>query len=558
MANEMTAGAILIELRAQYKELEAGVKKAKEIMGQFGRQTEQTGKQVDAAGNKISASFQKGGNALVQSEARYAKLTARLISMQFAMSALAGGKGGMGDFGKALDSFSKGATAAAAAYAAFQGKLTAGGAAALGAGIAGIDFYAARIRASIEATDASTDATIRSEKALTMLKDAFSDASQGAAVFGASGLDAALAQLGAMQAVFQANLKRLREIPFEISKIRATLDAELGTGWHIGGFDAAFGLLQDSDKKNALRSSLAALNTERDHILRTQGDIAGQAGAAAALAGLQRMREEASALAAAIAQVQDVGARAIETGLSDPAQVASQNLEAARRALQQVLETEIRLKAIVANDFTDPAVLAQAKSQLASLDVSAAQGRFQNAQARDAAVRNLNSLSESFSNSFSSAIERGILSGQKPMEILADTGEALFSNAISEAMKQVQTGLAAAFKAAAGGSDLIGGALTGLFGIGGAFLSRGLGNRSTESFTGVRSIVESSQAMRGIVAGPANVSIAEVGEDISRSMAPVIAVLERSYFVQTRIERNTRPGGRAGAGGESIVGVPTA
>ena len=82
---------------------------------------------------------------------------------------------------------------------------------------------------------------------------------------------------------------------------------------------------------------------------------------------------------------------------------------------------------------------------------------------------------------------------------------------------------------------------------------------SDSSFGNVHSAINSSEQTRGLIAGPANIAIATVGENLQRAMAPLVARLDIAITVLTKIEFNTRggrPGGDAGAGGQ-FPGVAT-
>jgi hypothetical protein len=553
MGSEFTAGSVLVELKANAADLQKKLQQAKTDVADFGKGVEQAGKRIDVSGKQIGGAFDSFAAKSSTADTKIAKMVSRMVGLQLAIAQVSSSKGGLGDFGLALEAVGRGAQAAASAFYAFQGKISVGGAVILGSGVAAITFYTEKLKAAIDATNAATAASIKARLSMTQLSDAMADAAKSSSTFGNTGLQDAESRLQTMRTIFDANLKRLREIPEEIAAIRQQLDAELGTGWHIGGFDAAFGLLQSPEKKAAFKAQIEGLRSEQENRLRTNRDITGEAGGAAGELGLQKIREAAQAAGEALTRMQDLGARAIEVGLSTPAEVAAANLEAAKKNLQQVLENEIKLKAIVANDFTDPTVLAEARSQLGSLDVSAARNRFLTAQSQDAAARELNSLATGFSDAIGRGLSDAILNARSPMEALAGVGRNLFESFITDAMKQFQVGLSDAFKAVAGGSAIAGGALTAALGIGGAVLSR-LGSSSESTFGNIHSAITSSEAVRGVIAGPANVALASVGENLQRAMVPVTSRLDILVTLTLSMEKSLRgmrgPGGGGGGGGQ--------
>jgi len=212
----------------------------------------------------------------------------------------------------------------------------------------------------------------------------------------------------------------------------------------------------------------------------------------------------------------------LQAGLIDPIEALRVEASAASTELQKLL------------------------SQGANVDGTAlglAIDKARGAQSKLDSQKRLEGLADGFGTAVSRSLGDAILSGKKPMAALADLGGSLFENAIGKAMEQVQTGMAAAMKAIAGGSDIAGGAITAALGVGGALLAK-RASGVDQSFSSIRSIVESSAAVRGIVAGPSSVAINTVGESLTRSMVPVTERLDRLISVAAMIEANTRAGRR--------------
>jgi predicted nucleic acid-binding Zn-ribbon protein len=457
------------------------------------------GTRVDATAKSVQTSGQRISNTFTAIDKKSIQLTARIARLTGVMFAA---QGAFQSF--AGDGQSKGVTAASTGLSAFAA-IALAIPHPIGIAIGAVAGLTAGILKFIETAPKGVEAAKEFGQAMAQVAQAHRDL----------GVD--LAFIGRTQTGNQRDLSIIARQRQELEdEIRRRLSAQADTRTKLG--------------RGEISDELAGVNIRDDEQAITL--------ARAKLRDLLRAEgvKDRAVLAEENAKLLQGTAIQLQAGLISPLEAIQIEAQAARRELDALLK----------DPNTDPTALGLAIDKTKS------------AQGKVDAQKRLEGLADSFSTSFGSAIERGILSGEKPMEILANAGQSLFENAISEAMKQVQTGLAAAFKAISGGSDLIGGALTAALGIGGALLSR-RGNISTESFTGVQSIVESSQAMRGIVAGPGSVAIATVGEDISRSVMPLIDLNRIAVQFLSRIERNTRNGrGTQGAGGSEIVAVPTA
>ena len=153
-------------------------------------------------------------------------------------------------------------------------------------------------------------------------------------------------------------------------------------------------------------------------------------------------------------------------------------------------------------------------------------------------------LANSFATSIGGAIQEGILSGASALETLANVGKNLFNNMVTQAVDKLQVGLTAAFKAAAGeGGEILGTVLTGVIGVVGGIFSKKKGVQG-QSFSAAQTIIDSSQAVRGVVSGPQNVAIAAVGESLKRALVGVEARLDVVIQVLNDIRRR---GGTANA-----------
>lgn len=173
---------------------------------------------------------------------------------------------------------------------------------------------------------------------------------------------------------------------------------------------------------------------------------------------------------------------------------------------------------------------------------------------------------DTFSSGFSSAVGSGlreaILSGKSAMETLTDIGNKLFGNMVDNFVNNlqngIQTGLNTLFSAIGGGLEGLGSAIGGLLsavaGVAGALLAKRKGS-SSKSFGAVQDVITSSQALRGIVAGPESVAIAAVGEDLSRAITPLIEIGRAQLFALLRIANSV--GGKGSGPSLEFVSLPT-
>jgi len=152
-------------------------------------------------------------------------------------------------------------------------------------------------------------------------------------------------------------------------------------------------------------------------------------------------------------------------------------------------------------------------------------------------------------------ISQGILSGEKPMAILAGVGQNLFSNFLQKTVDQFEKSMVKAFESIGGqGGEILGGLLTAGLGVAGALLGK---KQNSSSFNPVQSAVTSTAAVRGIVAGPSSVAIADVGDNLARALAPMFQKQDATNGWLQKIESNTRGRG-AGPGAFPAVAAPTA
>jgi hypothetical protein len=150
----------------------------------------------------------------------------------------------------------------------------------------------------------------------------------------------------------------------------------------------------------------------------------------------------------------------------------------------------------------------------------------------------------SITNGFSSIISE-IANGSK--DVLSSI-QYLFRDVFNEALKpglqQLRNTLVNGFKAVFGESGAgIGYGVLGAVGLLGMMLTRG--SSSSWSAAGASAGVTSSEAVRGVIAGPTSIPIGDIGESLADALVPTNGILEE-------IAENTRGrGGFSGAGGKA-------
>ena len=584
MAGEVSAGAVLVELKAQYSDLKKNVAAAKGEMTGFGQRVDATAKSVQASGGKISDSFGAVERSTLKAAERFAKLTLTMVVMQQSLAELGTkGKGSLSSFTQATSIATDALTRFLFIFGAMPNAMGAG----LGAIAAGVSIFGGLSKALAE----SSEQMDRVNKAVKAARDRVTKAggkSDATILIGGPGAavdkqieettatleSATIALRKYDDAVLNAEndipkiTKKIAELNEQLQQQEAGIRAAAAAGGNPTGMALSLQATRDQIKAlskekigtedgiEQLRKQLVGLGVD------VQKPDEGLKNLTETILKLKRISVPtkddflaAQANVTATSENQGLLRRfGLESSEGSNAAIASAQraqLDAALKFNQAVraaadrtgADTELREK-ILSTLIPDSYVQVLADKTKEALE-----------QVRKESA--LNAIANSFGSAFSSALGDAILSGKKPMEGLADIGRSLFQNAIGEAMKQVQTGLAAALKAVSGGSDLVGGALSGILGIaGGLFASRK--GKSSESFSTVRSAITDSTPVRGIVAGPSSVAIATVSQDIARANAPVVEALHVIARIANQIEKNTSGGGPAGPGGSGVLSVPTA
>jgi predicted metal-dependent phosphoesterase TrpH len=607
VANDQEVGSLVVALKAQIEGLEKGFAKAKETLKAFGGDVEKTAVDVNASGKKISEGFEAFSRRESQVNARLVRLTARLITLQFALTQLKE----LG--GTALKAFSVQTTAAANALGTFA-SFVAIAPNKFGLMLGAVGGLAAGFRTVQQAIQETEE---RAKKFVQNFAKNFRAASEAAGsrnfedlVAGGPAGRIALEiqdhetrlkktmelrqvfvnQIAAIENKAQNDAEATEKRKLELVKERARLEDQIQVLSRIAGRggDAAMGSRVALDRVNAQLAAIAKEAAERQKKLEElRGQLASLGDVNEAAEAVRKLNEQLAnrkALDDYIKSMSELRKEAagletaVNAGVVDPVKAAEIRIDLANKKIQILLDNLALLKN--SPEASGDVVAAIKKAQLELADAQfafafaqddankpAMQTALKLAEQRRAekAAKELEERVEGFNSRFTdpfadavgSAVADGIMRGAPAMETLANVGRNLFSNFLNDSIINFRDGMAAAFQGIAGvGGEALGSLFTGVVGILGAVFANSK-SKSSESFTGVRDNIESTQAVRGIVAGPSSVAIAAVGENLARAMAPVVQRLDAVVTILVRVEKNTR-GGPAGGGSDlSAVGVPT-
>lgn len=239
--------------------------------------------------------------------------------------------------------------------------------------------------------------------------------------------------------------------------------------------------------------------------------------------------------------------------------------EAGPRALAiHDLEVEIarakELAAIAGQDPAGNAVVQQLEAELARVKLTTEGGQALAASVTGAlgtgiqdAIQNGAPLADALGSAFENSANASLTAGfDKSLETLQKGLGSAFdtaANAIKEKLPTAFQGVASGF----------GAALTATVGFlaqqGLAALFGGGGNSQSSSSRGVRSAVTSTEAVRGIVAGPSQIAIAQVGDSIAEGFQPIAILLTEIVGLHRReVDILERAGsGRPGTGSDALT-----
>lgn len=520
---DLDIGALLIQLKAASEQATRGIRQTQKLITDLGNTTTKTAVQMQKANQATARSLEEQAAAQAKQSARVQAVTSRILAFQTVVTTLGNQAGdSMGKVRKATDSAIVGLTTFIGVTAIVPGRLgiIAGATAGLSLAVAG--FVAQTSREAVAALDNATKASIAADRQIAALRVTLQDAGQVAFLLG-DGSQIAATNLSILRQAAANSVKEIRSVQEQISDLRRAMQGAAEE--QIPGMRAQLG---------SLERLLAALQQR-------QKDFTDVTKAASIAMAEYRVavQETANQLAELNKQTR-LSKGEIEAGISTPMQAAEAEIQAVEAALRSTLERidELKAKGVDTTEL--------------QTSVGALTGQLENARNRRAQLQAPQKFADSFAMPFARAIGNGlqqaILEGQDAMETLANVGEGFFREFLGNSVEFFQKKMIEGLTAVAGaGGEILGQALSAAVGIAGFFLSgRGRGG-AQQSFAGGPGGVTSTQAVRGIVAGPTSVSIASVGDNLRNAMAGVEQRLEALIRISDQIRINT--GGRGAGGG---------
>lgn len=470
----------------------------------------------------------------------------------------------------------------------------------LAAGLAGVAtaiflFVSSWVQANIKANDASTDMTTKMDRVISEMGENIKDATAAGKAFGDTFGELASRKLAMARSEFEGNFKEVRKLKDELVKLNtevSKLEAKEGLDSasllrikneraayndkkYYGGLNpnnpwipniAPPSAPEPSTALTSARQQVESMNRALEAFQKRQQDLLRDASIlkladqteqySTKLKGLNEQLAELNTLGPTMEELAQNFQAFADFGIDTTEQQKIANATQLLRIKEQILKTtilqndaDLRLQLAMeekkrAGLLLDPEEqlrleqLQTGQSQRSMNQENAVKGT-QDALAKlvaaEAPGKFTKSFTVPFTNAVGDAVINGILQGQKGAEILANTLSNLLGNGLNEAMKQFQQGMIDVFKSIAGaGGELLGSALTMVVGVVAGVLGKKAS--STDNFERIKSQIESTQAVRGVVAGPTNVAIAAVGENLKRALAGVEARLD--VMIQLMVRGN--------------------
>lgn len=599
MAGEgFDAGSIFVGFKAATKELEAGFQKAKAGIDNFGRGVQQAATRVETGGAAVVDSFTNIDRQTVTATARFARFTNRLIGVQFALAGV--GNAAQGTFGT-LDQPIKSVSAGLQTFAGIATVLPNPIGLAVGA-IAGLTI-------ALKGLLGPTEEEIkRAEDLDNRIKDLIKSSTElerqaqraerraeiirrlGALAPGQNQLREDLnlqltkldqttekilnkqELLNALQAKESEIIKN--QLPALLTKeeaIKRAAEINKAASNRPSGVEGFAGTPPDVTAEDLLRQNIEArakvmesaldpvqrqIRTVRDEILQAESALVGTSDAARNLSVELESAGEASKVLSESSKAPFEEAEKIKAsfkstdillnqGFITKAQALEQKIAALEQGVKSVADAFGKVEEETPDFTTALAKIKALKEELRGItgELTPNQQEFKK------------SFGEPFSQAVSLGIQEGILTGQSSMQTLAKVGENLFSNMFTQSVGGFQELMTKALTAIAGqGGGILGNLFTGVAGIAGLLLARRSGS-SSQSF-GNADLVDDSQQLRGVVAGPQSIAIASVGDNLRRAMVGVESRLDVLISLQRQIRNGSL--GKPGDSGFSFAGsVPT-
>jgi hypothetical protein len=561
MAEQFDAGSVFVQFKAQAEGVVAASKKAGDSVKQFGDKAAGAAKRVDAASAKVASSFAKINKESASLAGRAASMGQRLIGVQLAMQTIVGTTGEMS---RELQTAAQAFSAFAAIVSVFPTPLglVVGLVAALVIGLKGLLGPSDEATKALEKQKKAADELAKSLDALNKVY-----ASRQVGAFAKSLEESGIVEreIAKLEEDRARTLEELGAILKNALDIRLKLRGELE---NTEGFTQ-----KDLDQQLKIIDRLKGQAKEQTRIINLKKQAIAEADAEFAKAKAQRAEEKSAREKAALdadmerkkaaAEAEANAKRLFQLSVEQLRQKIENDKLAAEEEERLIMEaTEA---AIAGEDaryqkrLADLAALEDAeKAYVDQIQIYEDTAREEARIKREAELQGLSKqfrdrFADPFAYSISSAFQEGLTQGMTAFEAVANFGEKVFADMVGGFAKDLQTTIGDVISDLAGAAgEELGGVVQGIVGIAGFFLSQ-RGSRSGSQRFADATGVTSTQAVRGVVAGPTNIAISAVGDNLSRSMLPVLEKMDEIIGIL----RSFSFGG-GGAGSAPYAGsVPT-
>jgi hypothetical protein len=512
--------------------VQQGAVKAKEAAKTIGEGVQEAAKNVGAAGQSINNTFSKVEKDTGKFAARFGRFASRMLTLQFAFSGLVNAaEKGLGGYRKVLESASVGMNTFIGVISVLPTK-TGFIVGALAALTTAVMRFLAPTQEAIDALRTMSEVALEVDRVLNTRERLFGRVKEAGGILGSDQADLSRERVDAARATLDALLRAREEAQAKRSNLKSQL-SEL---------EGAPGLLQDSNLIAATRSQIESLDRLLENIPEKIEEIRKGFGEWKTEAGVEQVRKDLQEMNAALQAAAKNGDMFLRLGLIQPLERLQLEAGLAEQHLNDLIAKQQELNRIKPG-----------KGNELSTSISEAANKALEARRQAARGVEVDRMAQNFSGAIGQGIVDGILAGQSAMETLANVGRNLFENMVRDVVGSFQTLMNDAFKAITGVAGVeLGSILTGIMGVAGMFLSQ-RGKKGSDAFSAVKSNIESSQAVRGVVAGPVSVSVATMTEDIARAFVPLTDIAKQ------QLEQLKQMNGKLGsaAGGGYAGRVPT-
>jgi len=521
MGEQFDAGSIFVKFQGAAQGIENAANKATKSVSRFERMVAKSSQKVEASSQKVATAFNGISKETSALAGRASSMAQRLIGVQLAMQTVIGAAG---EQSKAMRTAAQSFSAFAAIVSVFPspaglviGALTAIGIA-LWAFISDMDDAEKAFVSFTEKVDAFNKASIDLEKRLLGIVLKTTVLAENASTLGLK-VDEIKFKEAAEEVQLLTN--RLVELDQQVLSVKQDLEDAPDEKFAVAARNE---LSRLAGERRSLEQRLTAAAQRKDE-----------------LKGLidQRLEEEKLR-------------KAIDGRIAASKSAIATQAEALDLSMRRLSNEDKALKSQEAMNAELDKMAARLK-ELTGQDVSFEKVDFQPlidaAKKADFQQR----FSAPFAHSVASGLQDAFMQSKEPLQALADFGEKAFGDMVGSFAADLETTLTETLTNVVGAAgEQFGKLASAIVGVAGFFLSgRGRG-KTTQTYGDVDGVT-STQAVRGVVAGPTTVAISAVGDNLSRSFRPVVQRLDALILIGQQLVRNT--GGGSAAGGAAFAGT---